>query len=246
MAREYLYDVRPDPAPLIRPPEPVRRWSLSIPDMPQTGAEVDRLISEQEKDKVRTVTRRARRPGHGVFRLGKENDPRRGGRSGLRVARAPVGVRSNHGHLAAVMTADDWVNDMFGLIRLKVTPESVYLHRLESGLLSMPQDHDTSKPIGRWTEAKVEGGRLLGVAEIGNYKRAVEVEQEIVEGSRFGFSIGFIILESRLLERDDPDYAAAQIRIEISRFFPYECSTVAAPMIPGATLQTIKTKRRRS
>ena len=242
MAREYLYDVHPDPEPLVRAPQPVRLGLLSIP----TSVEADALLSEDQKDKVRTVTRSASRAADGVFRLGKESDPRRGGTSGLRVARAPVGVRPNHGYLTAVMTADTWVKDLFGVIRLAVRPETVDLHRLTSGLLSMPQDHNTSKPIGRWTEAKIERGRLLGVAEIGNYERARKVEQEIVEGSRFGFSIGFIVQETRLLGRDDADYEPEQIRIEVTKFFPYECSSVAAPMIPSATLQTIKTKRRRS
>ena len=205
-----------------------------------SSAEADRVLAEQEKDKVRVraVTRRARRPAHGVYFIGKGDTPRA-------VTRAPVGVRPKHGYLTAVMTADDWVPDMFGMIRLKVTPSGVDLHRLESGLLSMPTDHDTSKPIGRWTEATVAGGKLIGVAEIGNYKRAREVEQEIVEGSRHGVSIGFIVRETRLIDRDDPEYDPRQIRIEISQFFPYEASSVAAPMIPSATIQTIKTKTRR-
>ena len=239
MAREYLYDVRSDPAPLLRGPQPVRLRSASLDEMPRTGPEADRLIAEQTRAESRAAIRPARRTAQGVYFLGEGGTPRA-------VTRAPVGVRPSHGYLTAVMTADDWVPDMFGMIRLKVTPSAVDLHRLENGLLSMPQDHDTSKPVGRWSEATVAGGKLIGVAEIGNFKRAREVEQEIVEGARHGISIGFIVRETRLLDRDDPDYEPRQIRIEISKFFPYEASSVAAPMIPSATIQTIKTKRRRS
>ena len=253
MAREYLFDTKPEPVSIVRGPQPWRPRLIGLSDSPQTGPDADRLIAEAQKDKVRSVTRRASRPAHGRFFLPgyqkSQQDQSRGlrGTSNTRAAtrRAPVGVRPNHSYLTAVMTSSLWVPALFGEVRLSVTPESVDLHRLESGLLSAPQDHDTRLPFGRWTEATVAGGQLIGVAEIGRFKRAVEIEEEIAQGVRHGFSIGFIINETTLIDREHPDYVPDRPRIEITDFFPYECSSVSAPMIPDAVLKDLKRRRKR-
>ena len=228
MAREYTFDLRPEAPAIIQGPQPVRMRSASLRNILQTSAEADRLIAEVQNDKVRSVTRRARRPAHGRFFLSPDHRAIKGinalpaGRStsGGVVLRAPVGVRPSHGYLTAVMTADTWVDSFFCPVRLACGPENIDLHRLESGILSMPQDHTVSLPAGRWTEALIQGGRLLGVAEVGRFKRAREISQEIREGVRFGFSIGFIITESRLIGREHPDYDPERPKVEISRFFP--------------------------
>ena len=252
MAREYLFDLKPETPTINRGPQPVRLGRRR--DHPMTGPEADRLIAEQDKDKdkVRTVTRRARRPAHGRFYLpehlraikGTNALPAGRSTSGGIVHRAPVGVRPGHSYLKAVMTADSWVDSFLCPVRLACGPENIDLHRLESGLLSAPQDHNTALPFGRWTETLIQGGRLYGIAEIGRFKRAREISQEIREGVRHGFSIGFIVQESRLIGRQHPDYDPERPKIEISRYFPYECSSVSAPMIPAATLISIHGPRR--
>ena len=139
------------------------------------------------------------------------------------------------------MAATDAEMDGFmGTIRLEIDAESVDLSRLESGVMALAVDHNTSRLMGRVTEATVFDGRLDMKAEVGDTATATEAMREIDDLMRAGFSPGFLIHEVRILDEDDDSYDPDQyMQVVCTKWEPYEVSSTAIPRNRDAKLRGV-------
>ena len=127
-----------------------------------------------------------------------------------------------------------------GTIQLRINRDSVDLSRLELGLLSLAIDHDTTRLMGRVTEATIYSGRLDMLAEVGDTPTATNAMAEIDDLVRQGFSPGFLIHETETLSEGDPGYDESQMfQIVVTRWEAYEISTTAVPRSPDARLRGV-------
>ena len=166
------------PAPLPELGEPVKVpvWGPGVP----TAADERRLAAQARRGQPR-------RPSEAQT-----------GSRGLFTVKAPVGARKGRKVLDFVAATDAEMDGFMGTIRLEIDAESVDLSRLESGVMALAVDHNTSRLMGRVTEATVFDGRLDMKAEVGDTATATEAMREIDDLMRAGFSPGFLIHEVRI------------------------------------------------
>ena len=162
------------------------------------------------------------------------------GAGGLVTVSAPVGPRKGRTVLDFVAATDAEMDGFMGTIRLQIDADSVDLGRLSGGVMALCVDHNTSALMGRVTEATVYPGRLDMVAEVGDTPTATEAMAEIDDLMRAGFSPGFLIHETEVIDADHPDYDEDQMfQIEVTRWEPYEISSTAIPRNPNARLRGV-------
>ena len=130
---------------------------------------------------------------------------------------------------------------LFGPIRLECETSNIDLERLRSGLLPFAADHDPNgRLVGRILEARIGGGEVRMLAEVGTTETALGVLEEIDDGSRSGFSPAFLILGSEPIKKSDPDYDEDAIMgASITLWQPYEVSSTSIPRNPQALLKGV-------
>ena len=159
---------------------------------------------------------------------------------GLFTARAPVAARKGRRVLEFTAASEYQMAGFLGTIQLRINRDSVDLSRLELGLLSLAIDHDTTRLMGRVTEATIYSGRLDMLAEVGDTPTATNAMAEIDDLVRQGFSPGFLIHETETLSEGDPGYDESQMfQIVVTRWEAYEISTTAVPRSPDARLRGV-------
>ena len=162
------------------------------------------------------------------------------GSRGLFKVHAPVGPRKGRTILDFVAASDRPMVAFMGTIQLRIDRDSVDLGRLELGIMALAIDHDTSKLMGRITEATIHPGRLDMLAEAGATPIARSAMTEISDLMRAGFSPGFLIHEVRILDEDDDSYDPDQyMQIVCEKWEPYEISSTAIPRSPDARLKGV-------
>ena len=162
------------------------------------------------------------------------------GAGGLYTARAPIAPRKGRRVLEFTAASEYQMPGFMGTIELRINPDSVDLGRLELGIMSLAVDHDVTRLMGRITEATIHPGRLDMEAEVSTTATAKETMAEVDDLTRAGFSPGFLIHESEMLNEDDPGYDADQfIQIVVTRFEIYEVSSTAIPRSKDAVLKGV-------
>ena len=162
------------------------------------------------------------------------------GSGGLYTARAPIAPRKGRRVLEFTAASEYQMSGFMGTIQLRINPDSVDLSRLAQGIMSLAIDHDTSKLMGRITEATIHPGRLDMKAEISSTATATEAMAEVDDLTRAGFSPGFLIHETETLSEGDPGYDESEMfQIVVTRFEIYEVSSTAIPRSPDARLKGV-------
>ena len=110
------------------------------------------------------------------------------GARGLYTAKAPIAARKGRRILDFTAATETPMVAFMGTIRLDVSPEAVDLRRLELGIMRLAVDHDTTKLMGRITEATIGSGQLDMLAEVGDTPTAISAMSEIDDLLRQGFS----------------------------------------------------------
>ena len=127
-----------------------------------------------------------------------------------------------------------------GTIRLRIDRDSVDLGRLELGVMALAVDHNEGRLMGRVFEGTVHSGRLDMLAEVSTTATAKEAMAEIDDLTRAGFSPGFLIHETEIIDPDDPAYDEREMfQIEVTRWEPYEISSSAIPRNRDARLKGV-------
>ena len=94
--------------------------------------------------------------------------------------------------------------------------------------------------MGRVTAGTVYDGRLDMEAEVSDTLTATNTMAEIDDLLRQGFSPGFLIHETEVIDADHADYDEDQMfQIEVTRWEPYEISSTAIPRNPNAKLKGV-------
>ena len=163
------------------------------------------------------------------------------GSRGLLTVKAPVGPRKGRRVLEFTAASDRPMVAFLGTLALRINPDSVDLRRLELGIMSLAVDHDSSRLMGRVTEATIySSGRLDMLAEVGDTPTATNAMAEIDGLVRAGFSPGFLIHETETLSEGDRGYDPDQMfQIVVTRFEIYEVSSTAIPRSPDARLKGV-------
>ena len=160
--------------------------------------------------------------------------------SGGYTVSAPVGARKGRRVLEFTAADETPMQAFMGTLALRIDAESVDLSRLENGVMALAIDHDVSQLMGRVTEGTIHSGRLDMKAEVGDTPTAVSAMSEIDDLMRAGFSPGFLILETEVIDPDHPDYDPDQyMQVICTRWQPYEISSTAIPRNPNARLKGI-------
>ena len=162
------------------------------------------------------------------------------GARGLFTVSAPVGPRKGRTVLDFTAADETPMVAFLGTLALRINRDAVDLSRLENGLLSLSIDHDTSRLMGRVFEATIGSGRLAMLAEVGDTPTAISAMTEIDDLMRAGFSPGFIIHETEVIDPDHPDYDEDQyMQVICTKWEPYEISSTAIPRNPNARLRGV-------
>lgn len=157
---------------------------------------------------------------------------------GLFYAESPLPPRAGRDVIDFVCATEALLPSAMGTVQLSINRASVNLERLDSGLLALASDHDTTRLMGRITSATIRPGRLDMTAEIGRTPIAKELFSELRDGYRVGFSPGFLLDSVEFLDSDDPDYNAGYpVQVRVLRFTVYEVSSTAIPRSPDAILK---------
>ena len=159
---------------------------------------------------------------------------------GLYTARAPIAPRKGRRVLEFTAASDSPMQAFMGTIQLRINRDSVDLGRLELGLLSLAVDHDTTQLMGRVVEGTIYAGRLDMLAEVSTTPTATNTMAEIDDLLRQGFSPGFLIHETEVIDPDHPDYDEDQyMQVICTKWEPYEISSTAIPRNPNARLRGV-------
>ena len=232
----FAIDAKPVPVRRFRLPEGERSTAPALPELythvtPHVwGAGVAR---QTYKRPVEAQT--PKRPVQPKRRVQAQTGAR-----GLFTVSAPIGPRKGRTVLDFVAATDAPMQAFMGTLALRINPDAVNLGRLESGLLSLAIDHDASRLMGRITEASIGSGQLAMLAEVGDTPTAISAMSEIDDLLRQGFSPGFIIHETEVIDPDHPDYDEKEMfQIEVTRWEPYEISSTAIPRNPNARLRGV-------
>ena len=154
--------------------------------------------------------------------------------------RLPVAPRKGRTVLDFVAATDAEMDSFMGTIKLKIDAESVDLSRLESGVMALALDHDTTRLMGRVVEGTIYDGRLDMKAEVGDTPTARSAMAEIDDLTRAGFSPGFLISKVRILDEDDESYDPDQyMQVVCEKWEPYEISSTAIPRNRDARLKGV-------
>ena len=177
---------------------------------------------------------------------GRRVEAQTGGAHGLLTVTAPVGPRKGRTVLDFTAASAAPMPAFLGTIKLRIDRDAVNLERLELGLLSLCVDHDVSQLMGRVVEATIHGGyagraaRLDMLAEVSTTPTATNAMDEIGDLTRAGFSPGFLIDETVVIDPDSPDYDEQQMfQIEVTRWTPFECSSTPVPRSTDARLKGV-------
>ena len=215
----------PAPLPELGEPFKAREWGPGLP----TAADKRRLAAQKAPKRPVQPQTPARRPVEA-----------QAGARGLLTIKAPVGPRKGRIVLDFVAATDAPMVAFLGTLALRIDRDSVDLSRLENGLLSLAIDHDTGKLLGRVVEGTIYAGRLDMLAEVGDTPTARSAMREIDDLMRAGFSPGFLIHETEVIDADHADYDEDQMfQIEVTRWEPYEISSTAIPRNPNAKLKGV-------
>ena len=151
--------------------------------------------------------------------------------------KAPMSPRKGRVVLNFVAATGRAMPGMLGEVELAISREAIDLERLEAGLLALVDGHQTDRLLGRVTGARITNGKLIMQAEAGTTTRARRAVQEIGDGSRGGYSPGFLVGDVAVLDEDDN----GGYRWRITQWSPYEVSSTSIPRNPEAThLNTMK------
>ena len=162
------------------------------------------------------------------------------GAGGLYTVSAPVGPRKGRTVLEFTAATDSPMVAFLGTIQLRIDRDSVDLGRLESGVMALAVDHDVKLLMGRVTEGTIHSGRLDMKAEVGGTPTARSAMSEIDDLMRQGFSPGFIIHETEVIDPDHPDYDEDKyMQIVCEKWEPYEISSTAIPRNRDARLKGV-------
>ena len=162
------------------------------------------------------------------------------GARGLFTVSTPIGPRKGRTILDFVAADETPMQAFMGTLALRITPDSVDLSRLENGLLSLAIDHDVSQLMGRIFEGTISAGRLDMLAEVSTTPTATNTMAEIDDLTRAGFSPGFLIHETEVIDPDHPGYdESLMFQILVVRWEPYEVSSTSIPRNPNARLRGV-------
>ena len=225
-------------------PVPPRRFVLprderaTAPAMPELythvkpptwGAGVAKRTYSYKRTKAQTPKRTSERPVEAQMAAG-----------GLYTTRAPIAPRKGRRVVEFTAASEYQMAAFLGTIQLRINRDAVDLRRLEMGILSLAIDHDSTKLMGRITEATIYAGRLDMRAEVSNTATATEAMAEVDDLTRAGFSPGFLIHETATLSEGDPGYDENEMfQVEVTRWEPYEISSTAIPRSPDARLKGV-------
>ena len=199
------------------------------------------LATETRKRPVaaQTAKRTAKQPVEAQAPPKRRGQAQMGGR-GAHTVSAPVGPRKGRTILDFTAASDASMPGFLGTIALKIDPDAVDLERLELGLLSLATDHDVTRLLGRITEATIHGGLLDMRAEVSNTPQAKSTMSEIDDLTRLGFSPGFLVIETEVIDADSPDYDESEMfQIRVTKWMPFEISSTAIPRSPDARLRGV-------
>lgn len=124
------------------------------------------------------------------------------------------------------VASDIPVNRWFGLEVLDMSPRAVDLSRLKNSAALM--DAHYGRQIGVVEKAWLEGNRLWVTVRFSKRADAEEVFQDVVDGIVRNVSIGYMIIERKLVEEAKGELDT----YKITRWQPYEVSTVPVPADP--------------
>ena len=163
--------------------------------------------------------------------------PRNG--PGLYVVESPLGPRKGRIVLNFTAATSATMSAAMGTISLQIDRGSIVWTRLENGLLALAADHDPeARLMGRITSATVRPGDLAMTAEVGQTPIARALYSEIQDGIRTGFSPGFLVHGTEMLDDGDADYDPGyMLQMRVTKWEPYECSATAIPRNPAAILK---------
>ena len=126
--------------------------------------------------------------------------------------------------LDLVVATSDPLPDLFGQIVLTITPDSVDLNRVKSGVLNLHENHFTDRPIGRVISSSIDSGILYGVAEIAATPDGARYLQDFDQHLKIGTSPGFQITDLEMT--DGPD---GSLITTVLKFEPHEYSQTSIP-----------------
>ena len=231
----FRLDFKPNPARQFKLPERERSTAPAMPELythvkpPEWGPGLATAADERRLAAQKAAKRTPRR----VLKAQM-------GAGGLYTVSAPVGPRKGRTILEFTAASDAPMAAFLGTLALRIDRDSVDLSRLENGLLSLAIDHDTGKLLGRVVEGTIYAGRLDMLAEVGDTPTARSAMREIDDLMRAGFSPGFLISETEVIDPDHRDYDENEmVQIEVTRWEPYEISSTAIPRNPNARLRGV-------
>lgn len=144
--------------------------------------------------------------------------------------RAPMAPREGRSVVRFTAATPRFMASLLGAVRLRIDRESIDLERLSSGLLALVDGHDTTRLLGRVTEATITPeGALEMAAEMGTTGRSRTALREMRDGSRAGYSPGFFINDVAVVDESDDGY-----KWEVTQWGPYEVSSTPIPRNPEA------------
>ena len=232
----FRIDSAPVPGRRFRLPAGERATAPALPelDKPAASQSYKRDLLEAQRP-VETHKRTPQRP------VQAQADGR-----GAHTVYAPVGPRQGRTVLDFTAASARPMPAFLGQIQLRITPEACDLERLELGLLSLAVDHDVSRLAGRIVEGTIHGGyagraaRLDMKAEVASTATGDDTLAEIDDLTRQGFSPGFLIDETEVIDPDDPDYDERQMfQIRVTKWMPFEISSTAVPRSIDARLKGV-------
>lgn len=113
--------------------------------------------------------------------------------------------------------------DLFGQLKLSITPESVDLNRVANGQVNFLLDHDEKKPAGRISSASIEKNVLFMQTQIADIPRGHDLVRDMEAGLRRGVSFGFLV--GKVDVQDDGD----SLLTVVEEFEVFEATSTTVP-----------------
>ena len=119
--------------------------------------------------------------------------------------------------------ADDDLNEGYYEV-LEISEQAIDFSRLVDEKAPFLFEHDTDKQIGVVEKAYIQDNKLKVLVRFSENDFAQSVLKDILSGIRRNVSVGYIVLETRL-QQNNGDFPT----VYVTRWQPYECSSVSCP-----------------
>ncbi len=119
--------------------------------------------------------------------------------------------------------ADDDLNEGYYEV-LEISETAIDFSRLVDEKAPFLFEHDTDKQIGVVEKAYIQDEKLKVLVRFSENDFAQSVLKDILSGIRRNVSVGYIVMETRL-QQNNGDFPT----VYITRWQPYECSSVSCP-----------------